>query len=73
MTPEDKITSLLAVKVIFFPDLPPLKYTIPVAFLFSIMIFVTKAFVIISKFFLFLTGLKKALAALTLNLPFVVH
>ena len=72
ITPDDRITSLLAFKIIFLPLTPPLRYSTPVAVLFSIIIFVTNASVIISRFSLDLTGFKKALDALTLNLPFVV-
>ena len=72
ITPDERITSLLALKISLFPLTPPFRYSTPVAVLFSITILVTNASVITLRFCLDLTGFKKALAALTLNLPFVV-
>ena len=67
------MTSLFAKMLIFFPLLPPLKYSTPIATLFLKLTFVTNAFVIILRFCRDLAGLRNAFAALTLNLPRVVR
>ena len=67
--PDDKIISLF--EITFFNSLP-CQYSTPLAVLFSKLIFLTCALVIIDKFFLFLIGFKYPTAVLHLKPSFSV-